>query len=73
VTTHVYVRRVTMETVARRKADMQLRGSSVLSEKATVTLPKVDFTQSVDRVKALNCLRRIPRRWQTSRRQLCRP
>jgi hypothetical protein len=27
-----------METVARRKADMQLRGSGVSSEKATVTI-----------------------------------
>ena len=36
MTTHVYMRPVTMETVARRKADMQLRGSAVSSEKATV-------------------------------------
>jgi hypothetical protein len=51
-----------METVARRIADMQLRGSAVSSEKrgkATVTLSTVDFTQSVDRVKAPNCLRPV--------------
>jgi hypothetical protein len=49
VTTHVYMLRVNMETVARRKADMQLRSSAVSSEKrgkATVTLSTVDFTRS---------------------------
>jgi len=51
--------RVTMDTVAREKADIQLRGSAVslsssaTTQKAKVNLSTGDFTQALDGVKAL--------------------
>ena len=57
----MYTIRVAMESVARLKAHIQLRGSAVSRPsprlratrgKATIILSKGDFTQTVDSVKA---------------------
>jgi hypothetical protein len=60
-----------METVARRKTRMQLRGTAVSSDKKGKAIVTVDGRLHTAESRC-SCLRRIPRRWQTSRRHLCR-